>query len=266
MRMRKKKNLDTRMEASEAWLEKNPAQWKGHWRDRLNGAAEVRLELGCGKGRFTVETARQEPEVLFLAVERVPDALVTAMERARQLELKNVLFICDDAVLLKDWFADGEIDRLYINFCDPWPSRKHARRRLTYEDFLKSYRPLLNEGGQIHFKTDNKPLFEFSLTQFPRAGYTLSQVTFDLHGETPGEIMTDFEAVFHAQGTKINRCVATLSDLPEQLPEQAPLALLDYWKEGDPIPRGLDKFVEERILQERALARKERAKEKGHKR
>lgn len=247
MRMRKKKNLAPRLEACAQWQEKHPADWKGRWGEKMPNAREIRLELGCGKGRFTVETARREPDVLFLAVERVPDALVMAMERAKELELANVVFICDDAALLSDWFAEGEIGRIYINFCDPWPSKKHAKRRLTCEGFLKSYRDILAPGGQIHFKSDNKPLFEFSLTQFPRAGYTLSEVTFDLHADHPEVVMTDFETVFHEQGVKINRCVGTLSALPDRLePDEAPaLSLLSYWKEGDPIPRGMDKFVEE---------------------
>ncbi len=256
MRMRKKKNLTPRMEACADWQEKNPTAWKGRWREKLPGAAEVRLELGCGKGRFTVETAQREPEVLFLAVERVPDALVTAMERARELGLRNVVFICDDAALLSDWFAAGEIDRIYINFCDPWPSKKHAKRRLTCEAFLRSYRELLAPGGQIHFKTDNRPLFEFSLTQFPRAGYVLSEVTRDLHAEDPNAVMTDFEAVFHAQGVPINRCVGTLAALPETLGEEPKLSLLDYWHEGDPIPRGMDKYVEEWHIRQRTEARR----------
>lgn len=259
MRLRKKKNLEPRMEACAHWQEKAPTAWKGRWKDKLPGCTEVRLELGCGKGRFTVETARREPDVLFLAVERIPDALVMAMERAKALELKNVVFICDDAALLSDWFAPGEIQRMYINFCDPWPSKRHAKRRLTYEAFLKSYREILSPGGQICFKTDNKPLFEFSLTQFPRAGFELSQVTFDLHAEEPDTIMTDFEAVFHEQGVKINRCVATMVDLPDPatLGEQPKLGLLDYWNEGDPIPRGLDKYVEEWRIRQQVEARKQ---------
>ncbi len=257
MRMRKKKNLEPRMEACARWQEKQPTAWKGRWQEKLPGAKEVRLEIGCGKGRFTVETARREPDVLFLAVERIPDALVTAMERAKDLDLHNVVFICDDAALLSDWFAPGEIDRMYINFCDPWPSKKHAKRRLTHEGFLKSYRAILAEQGQIHFKTDNKPLFEFSLTQFPRAGYQLSEVTFDLHADDPDVVMTDFEAVFHEQGVKINRCVGTLTALPEQLGEEPKLGLLDYWNEGDPIPRGLDKYVREREITLAAEARKQ---------
>ena len=171
-----------------------------------------------------------------------------------------MVFICDDAALLSDWFAPGEIQRLYINFCDPWPSKKHAKRRLTFEAFLKSYRDILSPGGQIHFKTDNKPLFEFSLTQFPRAGYQLSEVTFDLHADDPEVIMTDFEAVFHEQGVKINRCVGTLAALPDpaELGEEPALSLLSYWKEGDPIPRGLDKFVEEWRIRQKAEEKKEK--------
>jgi tRNA (guanine-N7-)-methyltransferase len=189
----------------------------------------------------------------------VPDALVTAMERAKELALSNVVFICDDAALLSDWFAPGEIDRMYINFCDPWPSKKHAKRRLTFEGFLKSYRDILCPGGQIHFKTDNRPLFEFSLTQFPRAGYDLSEVSFDLHADDPDVIMTDFEAVFHEQGVKINRCVGTLTALPDTLGEAPKLSLLDYWQEGDPIPRGMDKYVEEWRIRQRLEAQKQSA-------
>ena len=256
MRMRKKKHLEPRMEACAAWQEKAPAEWKGRWREKMPEAREVRLELGCGKGRFTVETARREPDVLFLAVERIPDALVMAMERAKELNLGNVVFICDDAALLSDWFAPDEIDRIYINFCDPWPSKKHAKRRLTHEGFLKSYRDILRTGGQIHFKTDNRPLFEFSLTQFPRAGYDLSEVSFDLHGEQDDVVMTDFEAVFHEQGVKINRCVGTKTALPESLGEEPALGLLSYWNEGDPIPRGLEKYVREHAIARQAEERR----------
>ena len=263
MRMRKKKHLEPRMEACAAWQERDPSAWRGRWREKLPGARELHLELGCGKGRFTVETAQRAPDVLFLAVERVPDALVMAMERASQAQLQNVVFICDDASLLSDWFAPGEVDRMYINFCDPWPSKRHAKRRLTSEGFLRSYRDILREEGEIHFKTDNRPLFEFSLTQFPRAGYALREVTFDLHRDDPEVVMTDFEAVFHAQGVKINRCVGVRSALPDPaaLGEEPKLSLLDYWQEGDPIPRGMDKYIEERRALLAAQARKQRDKE-----
>ena len=211
MRMRKKKNLVPRMERCAACQVKDGFALKGRWRETLMpGAAELRLELGCGKGRFTVETARQNPEILFIAIEKVPDALVVAMERAMDLGLKNVFFVVGDAALLPDYFAPDEVDRVYINFCDPWPSNRHAKRRLTHRDFLNIYRQVLRTGGEIHFKTDNRPLFEFSLLEFPRAGYALSEVTRNLHGDGPQGVMTDYEAKFYDQGIAINRCVGTM--------------------------------------------------------
>ena len=203
------------MEACAALWVKDPAAVRGRWRERKPDARLLRLELGCGKGRFTAGTAAAHPEDLYVAVERVPDAMVTAMERCRDLGLTNVLFIDGDAAELDRYFAPGEVDLLYINFCDPWPSVKHARRRLTAETFLRSYRKVLADGGRIEFKTDNRDLFEWSLFQFPKAGYELSQVTRDLHAHGVQGIMTDYEEKFHALGTPINRCVGTKAALPD---------------------------------------------------
>ena len=143
MRMRKKKNLSSRMDACGVLLIQNPTAEKGRWRAHKPDAALLRLELGCGKGRFTAETAAAHPSDLYVAVERVPDAMVIAMERCRDLGLTNVLFIDGDAVALEQYFAPGEVDLIYINFCDPWPSVKHSRRRLTHEGFLRGYRRVL---------------------------------------------------------------------------------------------------------------------------
>lgn len=223
MRMRKKKNLIPRMERCEAWLVRDPEEQKGRWREKMPQARQLRLELGCGKGRFTCETAAQHPDVLFVAVERVPDAMVVAMERARAMDLHNVWFIDGDADRLSEYFGQGEVDLVYINFCDPWPTNRHARRRLTHEGFLNRYRSVLRDGGELHFKTDNVGLFEFSLRQFPRAGYELSEVTRDLHADGVCGIMTDYEEKFHSLGTKINRCVGTkrpISPTPAEQSEQ----------------------------------------------
>ena len=214
MRMRKKKNLTSRMDSCQALLIQNPAQLKGRWRSKKPDAALLRLELGCGKGRFTADTAAAHPEDLYVAIERVPDAMVIAMERCRALGLQNVFFIDGDAAALGDYFAPGEVDLIYINFCDPWPSLKHSKRRLTHQNFLLGYREVLRDGGQIHFKTDNHDLFEWSLFQFPKAGYALSEVTRNLHEHGVCGVMTDYEAKFHSQGTPINRCVATKGALP----------------------------------------------------
>jgi len=213
MRMRKKKNLIPRMERCAACRVQDGFALKGRWREALMPtAAELRLELGCGKGRFTVETARQNPDMLFIAVEKVPDALVVAMERAMALELKNVFFVVGDAALLPDYFAPGEVDLIYINFCDPWPHSRQAKRRLTHRNFLTSYRRVLKPGGQIHFKTDNRPLFAFSVLEFPKAGYRLTEVTQNLHADGPQGVMTDYEAKFYAEGVPIHRCVGTMEE------------------------------------------------------
>ena len=215
MRMRKKKNLAPRMEACGALLVADPAAERGRWRERKPDAVKLHLELGCGKGRFTAGTAAAHPEDLYVAIERVPDAMVIAMERCRALGLTNVLFIDGDAAALERYFAPGEVDLIYINFCDPWPSVKHSRRRLTHEGFLRNYRKVLREGGQIHFKTDNRDLFEWSLFQFPKAGFTLSEVTRNLHEGGVQGVMTDYEEKFHALGTPIHRCVGTMGPLPD---------------------------------------------------
>ena len=222
MRMRKKPNLLPRMERCSELLIRDPRQLRGHWRDLKPDAADLRLELGCGKGRFTAETARQHPESLYIAVERVPDAMIIAVERCRELGLSNVFFVDGDAALLRDYFAPDEVDLLYINFCDPWPSHKHARRRLTHERFLVLYRGILKTGGQIHFKTDNRDLFEYSLFQFPKAGYDLSEVTRDLHAGGVNGVMTYYEEKFHQMGTPINRCVGTKLPMDPE-PEFTPI-------------------------------------------
>ena len=222
VRMRKKPNLDLRMEQCARFLIRHPEEYRGQWKKLKPDAQEVRLELGCGKGRFTAETARQNPQALYIAVERVPDAMIVAMERVRDLGLDNVYFVDGDAAQLRDYFAEDEVDLLYINFCDPWPSSHHARRRLTHENFLILYRGILKEGGEIHFKTDNKPLFEYSLFQFPKAGYELSQVTRNLHEHGVQGVMTDYEEKFHSMGTPINRCVATKLALDPE-PEFKPI-------------------------------------------
>lgn len=216
MRMRKKKNLIPRMEKCEACHVKDGFALKGHWRETLMpDARELRLELGCGKGRFTVETARLNPDILFIAIEKVPDALVVAMERAVAMQLKNVFFVVGDAALLPDYFAPDEVSLIYINFCDPWPPKGQAKRRLTHRGFLDTYRKVLKPEGQVHFKTDNQPLFDFSVLEFPEAGYALSEVTRNLHENGPQGVMTDYEAKFYAQGLPIHRCVGTLLPRPE---------------------------------------------------
>ena len=222
MRMRKKKNLDVRFAACADVMVFEPKQLRGKWRALFGNDNPLHLEIGCGKGKFTVETAAAEPDVLFIAVERVPDAMVMAMERCAGQGLTNVFFIDANADQLPLFFAPGGADRIYINFCDPWPSKRHAKRRLTHGNFLKLYRQVLKMGGQIHFKTDNQPLFEFSVEELPQFGFELSEVTRNLHENGPVGVMTDYEAKFHELGQPINRCVGTMVDWEEpEVPEDA---------------------------------------------
>lgn len=217
MRMRKKPNLIPRMERCSRVLIQDPESQRGRWKELMPGAKTVHIELGCGKGRFTAETAAQMPDTLLIAVERVPDAMVIAMERVCAQQLQNVFFIDGDAAQLPAYFAPGEVERIYINFCDPWPGSRHAKRRLTHPNFLNLYRQVLAEGGAIHFKTDNRDLFEWSLLQFPQAGFSLEAVTRDLHANGICGVMTDYEEKFHNLGTLINRCEASME--PEKKEE-----------------------------------------------
>ena len=208
MRMRKRHNLEPRMEKCADLLIAEPAEYRGQWREALPGFAALHVELGCGKGRFTAGTAEQMPETLLLAIEKVPDAMIIAMERVRDLGLKNVRFMDIDAAKLPEIFAPGEIDRLYINFCDPWPKSRDAKLRLTAPGFLRLYADALKDGGEIHFKTDNTALFDWSVGVFADEGWALSEVTHDLHANGTVGVMTDYEAKFTAEGMKINRLVA----------------------------------------------------------
>ena len=150
----------------------------------------------------------------------MPDALVLAMESAVRLGLKNVFFVSLDAANIDQFFDVGEIDLLYINFCDPWPRSKNAKRRLTYHTFLDKYRTVIRLGGQIHFKTDNAKLFEWSLEEMAADGLELHNVTRDLHANGPVGIMTGYEEKFYALGTPINRCEATVVSRPEPMPAE----------------------------------------------
>jgi tRNA (guanine-N7-)-methyltransferase len=206
--MRKKPNLIPRMERCAAVTEESPEENFGRWLAVFPEYDELHLELGCGKGRFTADMAGQHPNIFFAAVEKVPDAMVVGMERVFDRGLPNVRFIDRDAAELKEMFAPGEISRIYINFPDPWRKTKQFKRRLTAPSFLEDYSNLLAPGGEVWFKTDNAPLFEWSLEQFSANGWTLHDVTRDLHANGPQGVMTDYEAKFHELGVKINRLAA----------------------------------------------------------
>ncbi len=212
MRVRKKKSGDARFTAQkDITLEYNrEAPEMINLSEAFPGYSRFRIEIGCGKGSFIAEEARRNPDVAFIAVEKVRDVIIFAMEKVAAAELTNVRFLCTDAEKLDLLFPAGTFERIYINFCDPWPKARHAKRRLTYRKFLEKFKPLLAENGAIAFKTDNRALFDFSLEEFPAAGFTLRDVTFDLHASEWAEenIMTEYEKNFSEKGFKINRLVA----------------------------------------------------------
>ena len=208
MRMRKRPNLGPRMEKCAALLVESPENMKGRWKEEYPGFSSIELEIGCGKGKFTAETAKNSPSTLLIALEKVPDAMIIAMERVKEAGLNNVVFIDADAARLSEIFAAGEMDRIYLNFSDPWPKSRDAKFRLTAPDFLRSYADVLPVGGEIHFKTDNTPLFDWSCGIFTSELWQLKNVTHDLHAAGPVGVMTDYEAKFYAEGLKINRLEA----------------------------------------------------------
>ena len=209
MRMRKRHNLMPRMERCREYLEEDPAGKRGAWRKE---GRKLLLEIGCGKGSFTCALSERESDAEILAIEKVPDAMILAMEKAKALKLKNVRFLDFDAAGLREIFAPREVDRIYINFCDPWPKSRDAKFRLTAPSFLRIYADILAEQGEVRFKTDNLPLFLWSKEQFENEGWELKEVSMDLHAEGIRGILTDYEKRFLEQGVAIKSLTAVKGD------------------------------------------------------
>ena len=209
MRMRKKKNLDTRLENCSAVIVGEPEAQRGRWRELFGNDHPLFLEIGCGKGRFILESARRNPDINYLAIEREEGALIMATERAMKMELPNLRFLDVDAARLTEFFADGEIDRIYLNFSDPWPPNRQRKRRLTHSNFLKLYDCVLAKYGQVHFKTDNQHLFEFTLEEMCGFGWLIQNISLDLHNSGLDNIMTEYEEKFSNEGFRIYRLEAS---------------------------------------------------------
>lgn len=213
MRPHKKKNCAQRFEACGDIVIKDLKETGNCSEELFGNSKPLRIEIGCGKGDFIVGTAKNEPDVNFLAVEKVGDVLVMAAEKVKNAELTNVRVCCIDATELSEIFSEGSIDRIYLNFSDPWPKARHAKRRLTYKTFLEIYKKILKPDGAIFFKTDNRPLFDFSLEEMKEFGMRLEKVTYDLHNSEymEGNVMTEYERRFSGMGVSINRVEAFFS-------------------------------------------------------
>lgn len=191
---------------------REPEKQKGRWQALFGNEDPVHIEVGMGKGRFLTTLAALHPEINYVGIERYSSVLLRAVEKLQGQESlpENIRFLCMDAEQLPEVFAQGEVSRIYLNFSDPWPKDRHAKRRLTSRQFLERYAKILAKGGQVEFKTDNRDLFEFSLEELPFAGWRQVLCTFDLHGDEElmkGNIMTEYEEKFSAKGNPICKVV-----------------------------------------------------------
>lgn len=210
MRVKRKKHGTERLEACSELLIKDIKACEGEPKSFFENGNPVRIEIGCGKGDFIVGTAEKNPDINFIAIEKISDVMVTAAEKVKESGLKNIKLCCCDATELGEAFGEGVLDAIYLNFSDPWPKAKHYKRRLTYREFLFMYKKLLKAEGCIYFKTDNRGLFDFSLEEFEAAGFMLFDKTYDLHSSefAKDNVMTEYERRFSSMGTPINRVVA----------------------------------------------------------
>ena len=209
MRLRNVKGSRETIAANPFVIQDIKAQ-KGHWTEVFGNEKPLYIEIGMGKGQFIIEMARRNPDKNFIGIEKYSSVLVRALEKCEENAPENLRFIRMDAEEILEVFAADEVSGIYLNFSDPWPKDRHAKRRLTYRDFWVRYKEILKPEGQVIFKTDNRPLFDFSLEEVEIAGWTLENVTFDLHHSEymEGNVMTEYEAKFSAKGNPIHRLVA----------------------------------------------------------
>ena len=189
----------------------NGDNYKGLWNKNIyHNNHPIHIEIGMGKGQFITTLAKENPDINFIGIEKYSSVLVRALDKREELETNNLIFVRMDAEDLTSYFAEGEISTVYLNFSDPWPNDRHAKRRLTSVNFLARYDNILQADGLLQFKTDNRPLFDFSLEQLNEAGWMLDESTFDLHknGPAPNNIMTEYEEKFYAIGNPICRFTA----------------------------------------------------------
>lgn len=185
----------------------NPYQYKGIWRGLFGNNNPIYIEIGMGKGNFIIENAKRYPDINFIGIEKYDSVIVRAIQKSNELELNNLKIVRMDAKKMEEVF-DKEIDTIYLNFSDPWPKDRHAKRRLTSPIFLNIYDKIFKDKCKIIMKTDNKPLFEYSLNSLEEYGYKITYKTDNLDVLNEDNIMTEYEEKFYKLGIKINKLVA----------------------------------------------------------
>lgn len=209
MRQRYKPWAKEKLQNNPYFCIQEPANHKGAWSEVFGNDNPIHIEVGTGKGQFINGMAQQNPDINYIGIELADRVIVTALDRLLESNLPNVKLLNVNALELPDIFAEGEVSRVYLNFSDPWPKTRHEKRRLTYKTFLDLYKGILPEHGEIHFKTDNRGLFEYSLVSFSHYGMKLNYVSLDLHNsDFEGNVMTEYEQKFSAKGNPIYRCEA----------------------------------------------------------
>lgn len=209
MRVRKRKGSQEYIERNPQWVVTNPDEWRGKWHERFGNNHPIHIEVGSGKGRFITEMAKAHPEINYIGIDIQLSVLSYALDKVIEADAPNVQLLRVDGSDLTNYFANHEIGLMYLNFSDPWHKKKHEKRRLTYQSFLATYEKILVPNGEIHFKTDNQGLFEYSLASFSQYGMTLNQVWLDLHESDYEEnIMTEYEEKFSKKGQRIYRVEA----------------------------------------------------------
>ncbi|MBO7336842.1 MAG: tRNA (guanosine(46)-N7)-methyltransferase TrmB [Lachnospiraceae bacterium] len=206
MRLKNVKGAADKVETS-GFVIHDATEHKGNWNNIFGNDKPLHVEIGMGKGRFITTLAKQNPDVNYLGIERYSSVLVRAIEKreAEEEPVSNLFFLCEDAENITDMFGEDEVGRIYLNFSDPWPKARHAKRRLTSKEYLVKYDRILDRDGRIVFKTDNRDLFDFSVEEMQENGWTLETVTYDLHKSelAPTNVMTEYEEKFSALGNKI---------------------------------------------------------------
>ena len=196
--------------AGSPYVIQNPREYRGRWALAFGNQDPVVIEVGMGKGKFLMELAAANPHINYVGIEMYSSVLLKAIRKREETRLSKVWFLRVDARTLADIFDFGEVDKIYLNFSDPWPKERHAKRRLTSPEFMAVYDKILKAGGTVEFKTDNRDLFDYSLESIPRAGWTVQMCTFDLHHSPyiEGNVMTEYETKFAGEGKPICKLIA----------------------------------------------------------
>ncbi len=212
MRLRRKPWAKDMLKAHPEYVIPEPERYKGKWNEVFGNDNPIHLEVGTGKGKFITEMAKLHPHINFIGVELYDSVIVSALKKLLETELPNVKLLQVNAKDLRNFFAKGEVSRIYLNFSDPWPKKRHEKRRLTHKNFLEIYEDILIDKGEIHLKTDNQAFFEYSLLSFSAYGLLLKDISLDLHNsDFEGNIMTEYEEKFSEKGNRIYRCEVQFS-------------------------------------------------------